>query len=617
MIDTHAEALTTAWQFKPSISIRPRDAELKPIHGDIRNIWASRMQDGPHEITISPDSSRASIVASVTQRVKKWANGNDLEGICSPICEQTEPLTLVACNLYSKVVHLGLLARLNGDGDQRWIVCAGVRCRRFGQAVAACTARTRGKPVHRFCVILSGMLPDYSGKPEAWNAVVSSAYGHSDDEFRQRVHARMPLIVKRDLDEQSAELMCRSLCSLGAVAIVRADNGQTVYLQRNAQTLGPLPLASVSDFAQLGDSYRLQEEVEWRRWSRAVAVTASLPLDAYDTQIPFVTTSDATPPWLDEPPPVPHAATAHSTSSNPFGDQSEVEPPPFLIQPPPVTRATSTPLQQRAITAKTSNNAWGGLAVVIGVVVIGALAAFGAYSYLHSSALAPPASTAVASMSPSRTTSSQPSGAVPTQQTPAAPVAAAAPASTTSNPAVGVHAASSPATTTSPIIAHVSSVKPSFDCTQAQTSTEQAICASDDLSRLDSQMAQIYRHTMATLPSDQLASLKASQRQWLELRANQCGADVSCIQTSLQTRIDELQQLRQEAQDTAQRQASGEAQGKLEAASECYRNANYDCAIQIAQSLLSQNPNDARAQDLLQRSQQAQNQALHSNWNIH
>lgn len=130
-------------------------------------------------------------------------------------------------------------------------------------------------------------------------------------------------------------------------------------------------------------------------------------------------------------------------------------------------------------------------------------------------------------------------------------------------------------------------------------------------------MAKTYRHTMATVPSDQIASLKAAQRQWVEQRAAQCGADVSCIQTSLQTRISELEQAQQEAQNTAQQQASGAEQGKLEAGNACFANANYDCSIQIAHSLLVQNPADTQAQDLMRRSKEAQDQALHSNWNVH
>lgn len=58
------------------------------------------------------------------------------------------------------------------------------------------------------------------------------------------------------------------------------------------------------------------------------------------------------------------------------------------------------------------------------------------------------------------------------------------------------------------------------------------------------------------------------------------------------------------------------AQGKLEAANECYESKNYDCSIQLAKSILSTKPGDRRAADLLQRSQDAQNQALHGSWNV-
>lgn len=460
------------------------------------------------------------------------------------------------------------------------------------------------------------MLPDHTGNPEAWNAIVTSAYGPSDDEFRRRVHSRMPLVIKRDLDEQSAELMCASLRALGATVAVFIDDGQNVYLQRNAQTLGPLPMGSLGHFAQDGDQYRLQEDVEWHRWTDDLGKAASPVSDLYDTQVPFITAPDATatPPWLDAPPPVPGYATPASSPPDPFSPSSNVAPPPFLLQPPPVTH-TSTLQPAQRMDGVQQPKRWGGVAILIGVVVVVGLMALGLSSYRNSTTPTASASPAVANQSPPPATTSP--SALP--QKAVAPLTAAAPVATSASSTAGAGSPAAGASVTNPVttpasftVPHMSSVKPSFDCTQAQTPTELAICSNDDLSRLDSEMAQTYRHTMATQPSDQVASIRASQRQWVEQRAAQCGADGACIQSSLQSRINELDQLKQDAQN-----ASGAEEGKLEAANACYSNANYDCSIQIAQSLLTQNPADTRAQDLMARSKQAQEQALHGNWNVH
>lgn len=463
-----------------------------------------------------------------------------------------------------------------------------------------------GRSVHRFCIILSGLSPEHAGNQAAWRAVMTSAYGPHDDAFGQRVHERLPLMVKRDLDQSSADAMVHSLRALGAIVTVAGDESQTVYLQRQARTLGPLPLASVSDFAQRGDLYRLHDDVEWHPWSGSVApATLSTPTsaDLYDTQMPFEIASQHTPDGWDTPPPVPGPAPS-SSNAGPFGHSNNAAAPPVFTPSLPAAAATrNAPLPPAQRMGMGTSKSSGVTAIVVGVVILGALVVYGVSSRLSSPTPSQSPSSASTSASLSASTTTQ--APVVTQQTTnAAPLVTPTPS--TSEPA--------PTATVTPTM---SSIKPSFDCTRAQTPTEQAICSSDDLSSLDVQMAQTYRHTMATVPSDQIASLKAAQRQWVEQRAAQCGADMSCIQTSLQTRITELEQVQQEAQNTAQQQASGAEQGKLEAGNACFANANYDCSIQIAHSLLVQNPADTQAQDLMRRSKEAQDQALHSNWNVH
>jgi len=82
-------------------------------------------------------------------------------------------------------------------------------------------------------------------------------------------------------------------------------------------------------------------------------------------------------------------------------------------------------------------------------------------------------------------------------------------------------------------------VKPSFDCAKATTTTEKAICASPDLARLDSQIAQQYRRARSLADASLKATLLTEQRAWLKDRSK-CGADPSCLAASMQKRVQEL-----------------------------------------------------------------------------
>ena len=158
------------------------------------------------------------------------------------------------------------------------------------------------------------------------------------------------------------------------------------------------------------------------------------------------------------------------------------------------------------------------------------------------------------------------------------------------------------------------SVEPSFDCHKAQSTIEMTICSNDELSNLDAQMGVLYRKVVDSAPQSNREAIKSDQRTWLRQR-EQCSSNAPCIEEKLNARI---RQLRATALDE---QASAHVaqlnQGKLSAARECFQAANYDCSIQLARSLLSTNPNNAEAVDLMRRSQEAQAQALHGNWNIH
>ncbi len=59
----------------------------------------------------------------------------------------------------------------------------------------------------------------------------------------------------------------------------------------------------------------------------------------------------------------------------------------------------------------------------------------------------------------------------------------------------------------------------SFNCDKAVTKVEQMICADEDLSKKDEEMASLYKRAMEKIPNPQ--ALKIEQRAWLKMR-NRC-----------------------------------------------------------------------------------------------
>lgn len=83
---------------------------------------------------------------------------------------------------------------------------------------------------------------------------------------------------------------------------------------------------------------------------------------------------------------------------------------------------------------------------------------------------------------------------------------------------------------------------PSFDCDRASTPTEKAICGSEMLSRLDRDLAIVYKKIRATSAagSENLAAFLGEQRQWNKKRSSTCGNNVQCLSRIYQKRIDFL-----------------------------------------------------------------------------
>ena len=89
--------------------------------------------------------------------------------------------------------------------------------------------------------------------------------------------------------------------------------------------------------------------------------------------------------------------------------------------------------------------------------------------------------------------------------------------------------------------------EPSFDCDKAETSGELAICASDDLSMMDREIARLYRLALdgPDLDEDRAAILKATQHGWIKGRDDCWKAEMgidACIAGNYAFRIFELRQ---------------------------------------------------------------------------
>ncbi len=79
----------------------------------------------------------------------------------------------------------------------------------------------------------------------------------------------------------------------------------------------------------------------------------------------------------------------------------------------------------------------------------------------------------------------------------------------------------------------------SFDCSLAATPVEVTICASDNLSQLDRQLAVAYRAARAVASQYHSDQIRADQRAWID-RRNACGAAPDCLARLLRDRIASL-----------------------------------------------------------------------------
>lgn len=84
----------------------------------------------------------------------------------------------------------------------------------------------------------------------------------------------------------------------------------------------------------------------------------------------------------------------------------------------------------------------------------------------------------------------------------------------------------------------------SFNCNSNKLNySERAICDNQYLSNLDSEMAQVYREVLSQMGGQQQRRFVNSQNVWIRSR-NGCGANVSCLQTVYERRIEYLLSLK-------------------------------------------------------------------------
>ena len=88
--------------------------------------------------------------------------------------------------------------------------------------------------------------------------------------------------------------------------------------------------------------------------------------------------------------------------------------------------------------------------------------------------------------------------------------------------------------------APVNAAAASFDCRQARTADEVAICDNRELNDLDVRMATLYEVTTGFVAMGQRSAMTDEQREWLAQR-HLCRADVRCLRRFYRQRIAELE----------------------------------------------------------------------------
>lgn len=85
--------------------------------------------------------------------------------------------------------------------------------------------------------------------------------------------------------------------------------------------------------------------------------------------------------------------------------------------------------------------------------------------------------------------------------------------------------------------------KTSFDCNQANTQVENAICYSSEVALMDVELNQRYKQRLAQLNNSDRNRMLKEQKEWLRKRNSSCGsgwAIVECLTTAYRERLREM-----------------------------------------------------------------------------
>ncbi|HWU77407.1 MAG TPA: hypothetical protein VN043_12960 [Rhodanobacter sp.] len=183
---------------------------------------------------------------------------------------------------------------------------------------------------------------------------VATALKLNQAEFAQRVIAALPLIVRRDLDQASAERIVQLLHAMQADARALPDDEQLVYIRHADAVSGPLPQSALADFIAPGQTYQLRGDSAWLTWP-APAGGEPAPIDADELQPAAASTAFAD-ETVEDPVEAPHETVpapdeGHETTIDIPADEpadtgfaaADSEPP--RVTPPSLPEPSSTPVQ--------------------------------------------------------------------------------------------------------------------------------------------------------------------------------------------------------------------------------------------------------------------------------
>lgn len=178
-----------------------------------------------------------------------------------------------------------------------------------------------------YCVVVCGLQAGTSDDASAWQPV-AAALKLDPADFAQRVIAALPRVVRRDMDRATAERVVQLLQAMHVDARALPDDPQLAYVDRAGSTRGPLPQASLGEFIQPGEWYRLHGDTAWLPWP--AAVDEDEDEDAHALTIDPDDVDGATTPTAadDEPPDVPAPPPPEAT--NEVSDATPEAPPVFI-----------------------------------------------------------------------------------------------------------------------------------------------------------------------------------------------------------------------------------------------------------------------------------------------